>query len=157
MDHSQLTIRQLNKEVESLPYNLLLLADETREAINRYIHQSHIYIVQYKLETIAVYALYPIDKSTIEIKNIAVAKSHQGKGIGQQLLYDAINKATTSGYKTLLIGTGDASTQQLYLYQKVGFKRYAIKERFFLDNYPEPIYENGRQLKDMIMLRRELN
>jgi len=64
--------------------------------------------------------------------------------------------AKEKGFKKIIIGTGDAGIKQLYLYQKVGFEIYDIKHRFFIDNYPEPIYENGIQLKHMIMLKKDL-
>ena len=78
----------------------------------------------------------------------------QGQGIGKLLLRDATVKA--KGFKKIIIGTGDAAIKQLYLYQKEGFEIFDIKKRFFLDNYPGPIYENGIQLKHMIMLKKEL-
>ena len=144
---------QLLQKDEKIPYDLLLLADETIEAINKYINQSDIYVLKRDKEIIAVYVLQTISIDTIEIKNIAVDKAFQGQGIGQKLLSDAIDRANRMGFKKIIIGTGDAGIKQLYLYQKVGFEIFEIKHRFFLDNYPEPIYENGIQLKHMIMLK----
>lgn len=149
-------IRLLTKE-EPLPYDLLLLADETREAIDRYIHNSELYVLEQENEMIGVYALYPISAQEIEIKNIAIRTSCQGRGLGKLLLADAAFRAKAKGYNTLLIGTADAAPGPLYLYQKVGFKIYAIKENFFINNYPAPIYEEGVQLKDMVMLRKKLS
>lgn len=148
-------IKLIEKEKE-IPYDLLLLADESVEAINKYIHQSDIFVLDRDNVTIAVYVLQKISVDTIEIKNIAVDTVFQGQGIGQELLKDAINRAKERGFKEIIIGTGDAGIKQLYLYQKVGFEIYDIKHRFFLDNYPEPIIENGIQLKHMIMLKKEL-
>jgi N-acetylglutamate synthase-like GNAT family acetyltransferase len=105
---------------------------------------------------IAVFALQVMGSDTAEIKNIAVDAAFQGQGIGQGLLKDAINLTKDKGFKTIIIGTGDAGIKQLYLHQKVGFEMYEIKHRFFIDNYPEPIFENGIQLKHMIMLKKDL-
>ncbi|MCC7571943.1 MAG: GNAT family N-acetyltransferase [Candidatus Methanofastidiosum sp.] len=148
-------IRMLQKD-EEIPYNLLLLADETIEAISRYINDSEIYVFENDKGTIAVYVLQKISDDTIEIKNIAVGTEHQGQGIGKLLLRDAISRAKAKGFKTIVIGTGDIAPKQLHLYQKVGFEIFGIKKGFFLDNYPKPIYENGVQLKDMVMLKKEL-
>jgi len=148
-------IRQLQKD-EEIPYNLLLLADETIEAINKYINDSEIFVFEMDNETIAVYVLQEISNDTIEIKNIAVDTKHQGRGIGKLLLRDAISRAKAKGSKTIVIGTGDTAPKQLHLYQKEGFEIFDIKKSFYLDNYPNPIYENGVQLKDMIMLKKEL-
>jgi hypothetical protein len=40
-------IRQIGKD-EKIPYNLLLLADETIEAINKYIFNSEIFVLEQK-------------------------------------------------------------------------------------------------------------
>ncbi len=147
---------RLLKRQDQIPYDLLLLADETIESIDKYIHQSDIYVLEQDNVRIAVCALQTIDSNTVEIKNIAVDTAFQGQGIGQKLLKDVINLAKEKGFKKILIGTGDAGIMQLYLYQKVGFEINDIKRRFFIDNFPEPIFENGIQLKHMIILKMDL-
>jgi len=97
-----------------------------------------------------------LSAEVVEIKNIAVKESVQGQGIGQLLLKDSFNRAISKGCKEIRIGTADIAEMQLYLYQKMGFEIYAIKKNFFIDIYAEPIYENGIQLKDMVMLRKVL-
>ena len=148
-------IRLLNKD-KKIPYDLLLLADENIEAINKYIHQSDIYLLDKGSETIAVCAIQTISDDTVEIKNIAVDTVFQGQGVGQGLLKEILDLVKAKGFKKIIIGTGDAGIKQLYLYQKVGFEIFEIKHKFFIDNYPEPIFENGIQLKHMIMLKKDL-
>jgi len=149
------TTELLQKDKE-IPYDLLLLADESIGAIQKYIHQSDIYVYRHDGKIIGTYVMQAVDDHTIEIKNIAVDQSFQGHGIGRKLLGDAIDRAKEKGFKRIIIGTGNASIKQLYLYQKVGFEIYDIKRGFFLDNYPEPIFENGIQLKHMVMLEMDL-
>lgn len=148
-------IRLLSKAAE-IPYDLLLLADETIEAIHKYIFDSDIYIYEQNNNKIAVYALQVVNENVIEIKNIAVSPAYQGQGIGKFLLKDAADRAKAKGFKTIIIGTGDVLMMQLHLYQKQGFEIYDIKKNFFINNYPAPIYENGMQLKHMLMLKKEL-
>jgi len=59
-----------------IPYHLLLLADETKEAIDRYIFNSDIYLLHDGTEDIAVMALYKNNDTELEIKNIAVIESY---------------------------------------------------------------------------------
>jgi N-acetylglutamate synthase-like GNAT family acetyltransferase len=182
-------VRKLRSD-EKLPYNLLLLADETKEAINKYIKDSDIYVFENKTgksgkneiisrkiksignkneisrsetekirgekETIGIYVLQYIDKDTIEIKNIAVVEKFRGQGIGTFLLKDAEIRAKERGFKTIIIGTGDCGIKQIQLYQKVGFEIFDVKKNFLIDNYPEPIHENGVLCKDMVMLQKQL-
>lgn len=151
----KLVVRLLQPH-EEIPYDLLLLAEETIEAIDKHLKNAEIYILEYENRIIAVYVLQIIDKYTLEIKYIAVDARYQGRGIGKFLLEDAASKAHAREFSSILIGTGDVAVMQLNLYQKAGFVVYDKKENFFINNYPEPIYENGVQLKDMIMLRKEL-
>ncbi|HFK5544364.1 TPA: GNAT family N-acetyltransferase [Elizabethkingia anophelis] len=139
-----------------IPYDLLLLADPSKELIDQYLTSGELYLAKYNNEIIGCYVLYPWDFETTEIKNIAVAEKFQNQGIGGQLLKDAILKAKNKFYKKLFIGTGNSSTGQLYLYQKYGFRITDIRKNSFKDNYPEPIWENGIECTDMILLTMEL-
>jgi aminoglycoside 6'-N-acetyltransferase I len=64
-------VLQLHKD-ENIPYELLLLADETIEAINKYINRSNINVFERDNIIIAIYVIQEISNETIEIKNIAV-------------------------------------------------------------------------------------
>jgi len=137
---------------EELPYELLLLADETVEAIDQYVHQSDVYTAEMDDETIGVVCLYQVDAHTVEIKNMAIAEGYRGRGYGS-LLLDSIKDITRKEYATLMVGTADAGIRQIAFYEKNGFRKFAVKKNFFIDQYEAPIYENGVQLKDMVMLK----
>lgn len=88
--------------------------------------------------------------------NIAVYPSNQQRGIGTQLLETVIDKMKEAGVKSLEVGTGIFG-YQLTFYQRQGFRVDCIDKGFFLKNYPEPIFENGVQHKDMLRLTLELS
>jgi N-acetylglutamate synthase-like GNAT family acetyltransferase len=148
-------IRELQKN-EEIPYNLLLIADPSKTNIDKYIFDSAIYVADIDGQIIGCYVLYLVDNDNIEIKNIVVNEKHQGKGMGTFLLNDAIKKAKLKGLKNIIIGTGNSSIGQLYLYQKAGFRITDIKPDFFSKNYNEPIFENGIECRDMIVLTKYL-
>ena len=56
----------------------------------------------------------------------------------------------------IIVGTGDCGISQINFYEKNGFRKYDIRKNFFIDNFEKPIFENGIQLKDMILLKYEL-
>src|SRR5690606_11155526 len=60
------------------------------------------------------------------------------------------------GFQELLIGTANSSFGQLALYQKTGFRIFEIRKDYFTQYYREPIYENGLQATDMLMLQLKL-
>ncbi len=141
---------------EEPPYELLLMADPSIEMINKYLGKGECFVAEKGGQIIGVYVLLPIDSDKVELINIAVSENYQGRGIGKQLVLDAINTARKKGFKTIEVGTGNSSIGQLALYQKCGFRITGIDFDFFTKDYPEEIYENGIQCRDMIRLTQEL-
>jgi len=144
-------IRPLSHD-QSLPMDLLLLADPSKEKVLAYVQSGSCYAAFHAQEVIGVYVLSSLSQHSVEIMNVAVKESWQGKGIGKQLIRHAIAEAKATGFHTIEIGTGNSSIQQLALYQKCGFRLTSIDHDFFLKHYDEPIYENGIQCMDMVRL-----
>ncbi|MGE5107107.1 MAG: GNAT family N-acetyltransferase, partial [Sphingobacteriales bacterium] len=109
-----------------------------------------------QLKPIAVFALYKINDTDIEIKNIAVSENLQSKGIGSFLIGEIKRIATKGNYKNIIVGTADSGYRQINFYERNGFSKYDIKKNFFIENYSEPIIENGIMLRDMVMLKMKL-
>ena len=86
-----------------------------------------------------------------EIFNISVYPNSQGQGIGSALLKSVLSQLSSKGIKRVELGTGTFGYQLTY-YQRLGFRVDSILKDHFLLNYPEPIYENGIQHKDMLRL-----
>ncbi|WP_460995071.1 GNAT family N-acetyltransferase [Spirosoma harenae] len=154
MNNSEYTIKKL-QPANNLPFNLLLLADETIDAIEKYIYDSDVYVLISKksAEPIAVFVLYRISNAEIELKNIAVSEGLQGKGIGSYLMRQIKEIAKQENVQSLLVGTPDCAYQQIKFYEQHGFVTYSVKKDFFVENYAEPIIENGIRLIDMVLLK----
>lgn len=148
-------IRKLNDH-ETPPMDLLLLADPSERRVADYLKQGDCFVAEAQDQVIGVYVLLATKPDTVELVNIAVAESEQGNGIGKQLVKDAVRTATSKGYKTIEVGTGNSSIGQLALYQKCGFRIVGIDPDFFVRQYDEEIYENGIQCRDMVRLSHDL-
>lgn len=157
MTNTNYEITKLQSNV-NLPIDLLLLADETIEAIEKYITKSEVYLITQKsqLQPVAVFVLYEISNKEIEIKNIAVAESLQGKGIGSFLLDEIKGIALARKHKRIIVGTPENSRKLVHFYEKNGFAKYAVRKDFFIRNYSTPIIENGLMLRNMVMLKLDL-
>ena len=136
--------------------DLLLLADPSVDKIESYLNSGSTYIARLNNQIVGVLVLQVIEKDLIEIKNIAVSPSHQGKGIGRSLLHFASQTAGQKGYRRLRIATGNSSIGQLNLYKASGFVEVEKISNYFIEQYPEPIYENGIQCVDQIILEKPL-
>ena len=143
-------------EEEPLPYELLLLADPSKELVDKYLKHSEVFVATQHGETVGIVVLLPITTGKAEIKNIAVKPELQGKGIGSYLIKNVIKVARQKKFRKICIGTANSSIVPLYLYQKLGFEITGIRKSFFIDNYTEPIYEDGLQAKHMIILTQDL-
>ncbi|GGB60836.1 putative N-acetyltransferase YvbK [Lentibacillus populi] len=149
-------IRELNVN-EKPPIELLLLADPSQKLVEEYLKRGECYVADNNKEIIGVYVLLPTRPETVEIANIAVSENEQGKGVGKELIMDAIQKAKAMGYKTIEVGTGNSSIGQLAFYQKCGFRMTSIDSDFFIRHYQDDIFENGIWCRDMIRLTRDLS
>ena len=149
--NSEIDIVLLNN-TEQLPLEILLLADPSEEQVMNYALKGECYVAVVAGEVVGVYVLLQKDEHTAEIMNVAVAEYMQGKGLGKKLILHALEVAKSLGVKKVDIGTGNSSIGQLALYEKCGFQITGIIENFFIDNYPEPIFENEIQCRDMVRL-----
>jgi ribosomal protein S18 acetylase RimI-like enzyme len=141
---------------EPLPYDLLLLADPNRKLVETYLKRGYCYLATYQHKCIGVVVFIHTRPETMEIVNVAVSAESQGRGVGRKLVLYAIERARALETKTLEIGTGNSSIQQLLLYQKCGFRIIGVDRDFFIRHYPEPIFENGIQCRDMIRMSMDL-
>jgi len=147
----------LDSNQDGIPYDLLLLADPSRELIDEYMNRSHCYLAFHMKELVGVVVLIHTHPKTYEIVNLAVSEKHQGKGIGKKLMLKAIEVAKELKANSIEIGTGNSSIHQLKLYQKCGFRMIGIDHDYFIRNYDEEIFEDGIQCRDMIRLRKDLS
>ena len=133
--------------------DLLLLADEEEKMIDKYLERGEMYILNdngIKAECVVT----DEGNKILEIKNIAVSPKFQKQGYGKKLIEFLIEKYSEN-YSVIQAGTGD-SPLTIPFYEKCGFKKSHIVKNFFIDNYKNPIYENGVQLIDMIYLQKDL-
>ncbi len=159
MNHSILDlciIRELSG-TDSIPYELLLEADPSKELVDSYLKSGHCSIAVRDLQIVGVYVLC-VDKEDLsaEIVNVSVDAALQGCGLGKKLVLHAIELARSLGAKKICVGTGNSSVSQLAFYQKCGFRITEIDFDFFVRNYSEKIVENGIWCRDMLKLSMDL-
>jgi GNAT superfamily N-acetyltransferase len=130
--------------------DLLLLGDEQESMVEKYLHRGNLFaLFDEDLKTISV--VTKEDENIYEIKNIATYENYQGKGYGKMMVMHIIENYQNK-CNTLLVGTGESS-RIISFYEKCGFTySHKIKD-FFINNYDHKMYEEGKQLKDMIYLK----
>ncbi|MBQ8117417.1 MAG: GNAT family N-acetyltransferase [Lachnospiraceae bacterium] len=134
--------------------SMLLLADEQEDMIDRYLERGTMFVLDdegVKGECVVT----DEGNGVLEIKNIATAPEHHGKGYGKALI-EYVAGRYKGQFSVLQVGTGD-SPLTIPFYEKCGFVRHHRIKNFFVENYDHPIMECGVQLVDMIYLRRGLD
>lgn len=133
--------------------DLLLLGDEDEKTIDKYLERGEMYILDdngIKAECVVT----DEGSKILEIKNIAVSPKFQKQGYGKKLI-EFITEKYSENFSVIQAGTGD-SPLTIPFYEKYGFRKSHIVKNFFIDNYKNPIYEEGVQLIDMIYLQKNL-
>ncbi|MCI9070797.1 GNAT family N-acetyltransferase [Clostridium sp.] len=133
--------------------DLLLLADEQENMIDKYIERGIMFAI-YDNDLKGVCIVTKEEDRVYEIKNIAIYENFHGQGYGKKLI-EYICEYFKGDCDIIYVGTGD-SPLTVPFYEKCGFKKSHRIKNFFIENYDNPIYECGKQLIDMIYLKKEV-
>ncbi|HJE19740.1 MAG TPA: GNAT family N-acetyltransferase [Aliicoccus persicus] len=145
-------IEQVSEEV----MDLLLVADPSRGQVEGYLVNSTIFVYEDDQEVVGVIVLKQHDEDYTEIMNVSVRESHRGRGIAKELMQKSVDYSRELEVSHVDIATANSSINQLALYQKSGFRITDINKDHFLNHYETPIWENGIQAKDQLVLTYEL-
>ena len=133
--------------------DLLLLADEQEDMIDRYLDRGTLFaLYDHDLKSICV--VTDEGEGNFEIQNLATYEQHQRKGYGGYLVNHVCAYYQGKG-QTMLVGTGDFPSM-LSFYESCGFALAHRIANYFVDHYDEPMYEDGIQLIDKVYLKRSL-
>jgi len=142
-------IKQITENKEAF-MDLLLLADESEYMIKKYLYRGDLFaLYDGDLKTVSVVSKE--EDGIYEIKNIATYEKYQGMGYGKKMIKYII-KNYKGKCKTLLVGTGE-SNRIISFYNSCGFIYSHKIDNFFTDNYDHKMFEEGKQLIDMIYLK----
>ena len=133
--------------------DLLLLADEQEDMIDRYLDAGEMFVLL-DPGPVGEIVVCGLGDGVFEIKNLATDPNVHGKGYGKTLIRFVLDHYRGKG-RELLVGTGD-SPLTVPFYKKCGFTEHHRLKNFFTDNYDHPIIEAGVQLVDMVYFSQPL-
>lgn len=134
--------------------DLLLLADEQENMIDRYLERGELFVARKEETTIGVCVVTEERPFLYEIKNLAIAPAYQRQGYGKSFI-DWLCQHYQGADRYLQVGTG-AGTLTVRFYEKCGFTISHIVPDFFTRFYDHPIYEDNILLTDMVYLKKPL-
>lgn len=135
--------------------DLLLLADEQEDMIDRYLKRGRMFVLEDESGKVFGECVVTDEGGgVLEIKNIATSPEVHGMGYGKALI-QYVENAFSGKFSVLQVGTGD-SPLTVPFYKKYGFTRHHVEKDFFTKNYDHLIFEAGVQLVDMVYLRKKI-
>ncbi|HWQ13456.1 MAG TPA: GNAT family N-acetyltransferase [Roseiflexaceae bacterium] len=94
-----------------------------------------------------------------EIVELAVAAERRGQGLGRRFVAWLLDEARRRGKRRMLVGVTNAALANIAFYQRCGFRMDHVRHDYF-DYYERyyggPVYENGIQVRDMLVFRYDL-
>lgn len=131
--------------------DLLLLADPSEKMINSYLNKGEMFVLSVNGEVVCEAVVVKISENVCELKNLATKKEYQGYGFAKQMLQHLFQNYKNM-FTTMLVGTSSPG-----FYEKFGFEYSHTVSNFFIDNYDEPIFDNGVKCIDMTYLKKDLH
>ncbi|MCP9610998.1 GNAT family N-acetyltransferase [Coprobacter tertius] len=132
--------------------DFLISADPDEGMIDRYLEQGYMYVLEVDGNVVSEAVILPLSDTACELKNLATKEDYQGRGYATALIGYLMQRYSRK-YDYMYVGTSDSGVS---FYQRSGFVLDHVVKDFFVKNYSEPIFENGRQCIDMIYLKRNL-
>ncbi|BFM48750.1 GNAT family N-acetyltransferase [Marinomonas sp. THO17] len=144
-------MKYLETTAAEIPIELLLQADPSIENIALYMENGLVFAaVESDLVVGVIVAGFLTDKK-MELYNVSVSEAFQKQGVGTKLMEFVLARLKSQGIARIEVGTGSFG-YPLTFYQAVGFRVDSVVKDHFINKYPEPIFENGIQHKDMLRL-----
>lgn len=128
--------------------SLLCESDPNINLVENYLRDGRLFAYFENQTPLAFIAIKEINDTTLEIKNLLTLENYRGHGYGKALL-QYIEKLYQNK-TTFLIGTANSSMTNMLIYTKLGYHYSHKIDNFFIDYYPQEIYENGMQATDLL-------
>lgn len=101
-----------------------LVPGPMREDYAAVVRDAQVTVVEHAGAIVAVLVLAVAAEGFL-LDNVAVAPAHQGTGLGRYLLEYAEAEAVRQGFDSIYLYTQEAMTENLALYERVGYVEYA--------------------------------
>lgn len=147
METKTWSIKRLEGDVERyMP--LLLEADPSRELVERYLARGELWTCDDEHGPAGVALVMPVSEDAVELMNLCTREDLRCRGLGRTLV-EYVKRHYAGAYSELHVGTADGFEYRQRFYESCGFRFTHMDEGFFVRNYAEPVYDDGKQCIDM--------
>ena len=101
--------------------------------LQRHLSQGDLVLGLLKDSEVLGFALARCISDEAELLFILVGTSHRGRGLGSMLLESLLKEAGNRGAGTLFLEVSESNHAAQKLYDKLGFERIGLRERYYPD------------------------
>jgi ribosomal protein S18 acetylase RimI-like enzyme len=129
-------------------------AEDSARQLDAYLDAGEVLVAIADGQVVGHLQLVDEADGAVEIKNMAVAATHRGRGIGRSLVRAAIELARAQGRCVLTVATASADIGNLRFYQRVGFRLRSVERDAFTPatGYAAGTTIDGIPLRDRVVL-----
>lgn len=134
---------------------LFELADDSPTQLDAYVELGRVLVAWVGEQVVGHLQVVPTGRpGEIELKNMAVLASSQGRGLGRVLVDGVLERLAAEGVRTLVVATAAAGVGTLRFYQRCGFRMRSVERDAFTEatGYPAGIVIDGIALRDRVWL-----
>jgi GNAT superfamily N-acetyltransferase len=137
---------------------LIQLAEDSESQLESAIDDGTMYVADDGDKAIGVVLVLDHGERERELRYVAIAESHQRKGLGKAMLAAVRAAEQGRGAARLLVGTSCADTGNLDFYQRCGYRLLSIERDYFTParGYPSDFVLNGLPAVDMVWMDLQL-
>lgn len=85
-------------------------------------------------EEVVGFMMYELHKSRIHLISIAVAQSHQGRGIGKAMVAKLIGKLSSTGRNRITVEVRETNLAALNAFRSIGFRAVQVLKNLYEDS-----------------------
>lgn len=131
---------------------LLLEADPDENIVKSYLNNSDMFLGLEGEKVVCEIVITKVNDKEVELKNIATLNKVRGKGYAKQLI-EYVFRIYSKKYERMIVGTTE---NMIPFYVLNGFTKYHhTVKNFFIDNYPNEIYDGDMKCIDMYYYSKE--
>jgi predicted N-acetyltransferase YhbS len=138
---------------------LFELAEDSVDQLDSYLDAGRVLVAVSGEQVVGHVQLVDAERpGAVELKNMAVRETRQGRGIGARLVRAALDLAAAEGRASMVVATAAADIGNLRFYQRQGFRMLAIERDAFTPatGYAPDTVIDGIPLRDRVWLDRAL-
>ena len=130
-----LVVREFRRnDLRSESFGLLALPEAySITELERHLGQGDLILGLFKDSELVGFALARCVSDEAELLFIVVGTSHRGRGMGAMLLECLLKEVGNRGAKTLFLEVSESNHPAQKLYDKLGFARVGLRERYYPD------------------------